>query len=149
MNFCLGGCFLLARPLIASATETGVFSELADPRIEKRYVERKMFRIAETTAACVHHSANKRPLMVQVLRALDTDGDMPNINNGEKVGQSTIFEANSDLQKFQMLALGGNGTADYSMYSGSMNYRAEILPLKPPPGWSGESETRAINLHKC
>ncbi|KAI3909729.1 hypothetical protein MKW98_014146 [Papaver atlanticum] len=29
-----------ARPLIASAIETGDFSELADPRLEKRYVER-------------------------------------------------------------------------------------------------------------
>ncbi|KAI3832226.1 hypothetical protein MKX03_020406, partial [Papaver bracteatum] len=60
--------------------------------------------------------------------ALDTDDDMPDINNGVEVGQSTIFEANSDLQKFQMLALGGDDTADYSMYSGSMNSRAEILP---------------------
>ncbi|RZC59167.1 hypothetical protein C5167_006469 [Papaver somniferum] len=137
-----------ARPLIASAIETGDFSELADPRLEKRYVESEMFRMAETAAACVRHSANKRPRMVQVLRALDTDGDMPDINNGVKVGQSTIFEANSDLQKFRMLALGGDDTADYSMHSGSMNSRAEILPPKPPPGWSGESETRAINPRK-
>ncbi|KAI3876247.1 hypothetical protein MKX03_028477 [Papaver bracteatum] len=137
-----------ARPLIASAIETGDFSEFADPRLEKRYVESEMFRMAETAAACVRHSANKRPRMVQVLRALDTDGDMPDINNGVKVGQSTIFEANSDLQKFRMLALGGDDTADYSMYSGSMNSRAEILPPKPPPGWSGESETRAINPRK-
>ncbi|KAI3976263.1 hypothetical protein MKX01_021805 [Papaver californicum] len=137
-----------ARPLIASAIETGDFSELADPTLEKRYVESEMFRMAETAAACVRHSATKRPRMVQVLRALDTDGDMPDINNGVKVGQSTIFEANSDLQKFRMLALGGDDTADYSMYSGSMNSRAEILPPKPPPGWSGESETRAINPRK-
>ncbi|KAI3957427.1 hypothetical protein MKW98_003148 [Papaver atlanticum] len=101
-----------ARPLIASAIETGDFLELADPRLEKRYVEREMFRMADTAAACVRHSANKRPGMVQVLRALDTDGDMPDINNGVKVGQSTIFEANSDLQKFQMLALGGDVTAE-------------------------------------
>ncbi|KAI3902807.1 hypothetical protein MKW92_052990 [Papaver armeniacum] len=30
-----------ARPLIASAIKTGDFSELADPRLEKRYVERE------------------------------------------------------------------------------------------------------------
>ncbi|KAI3867364.1 hypothetical protein MKX03_036491, partial [Papaver bracteatum] len=101
--------------------------------------EREIFRMAKIAAACVHHSANKRPRMVQVLRALDTDGDMSDINNGVKVGQSTIFEANSYLQKFQMLALGGDDNADYSIYSGSMNSRAEILPQKPPPGWSGKS----------
>ncbi|KAI3955261.1 hypothetical protein MKW98_020894 [Papaver atlanticum] len=127
-----------ARPLIASAIETGDFSELVDSRLENRYVESEMFKMAETAAACVRHSATKRPRMVQVLRALDTDGDMPDINNGVKVGQSTIFEANSDLQKFRMLALGGNDSADYSTYSGSVNSRANILPPKPPPGWSGE-----------
>ncbi|RZC68351.1 hypothetical protein C5167_031606 [Papaver somniferum] len=125
------------RPLIASAIETGDFSELVDSRLENRYVESEMFKMAETAAACVRHSATKRPRMVQVLRALDTDGDMPDINNGVKVGQSTIFEANSDLQKFRMLALGGNDSADYSTYSGSVNSRANILPPKPPPGWSG------------
>ncbi|XP_026421046.1 proline-rich receptor-like protein kinase PERK12 [Papaver somniferum] len=126
-----------ARPLIASAIETGDFSELVDSRLENRYVESEMFKMAETAAACVRHSATKRPRMVQVLRALDTDGDMPDINNGVKVGQSTIFEANSDLQKFRLLALGGNDSADYSTYSGSVNSRANILPPKPPPGWSG------------
>ncbi|KAI3884122.1 hypothetical protein MKW92_013176 [Papaver armeniacum] len=115
----------------------GDFSELVDSRLENRYVESEMFKMAETAAACVRHSATKRPRMVQVLRALDTDGDMPDINNGVKVGQSTIFETNSDLQKFRMLALGGNDSADYSTYSGSVNSRANILPPKPPPGWSG------------
>ncbi|KAI3954464.1 hypothetical protein MKW92_010029 [Papaver armeniacum] len=93
----------LARPLIASAIETGDFSELVDSRLEKQNAWK-------------------------VLRALDTDGDMPDINNGVKVGQSTIFEANSDLQKFRMLALSGNDSADYSTYSGSVNSRANILP---------------------
>ncbi|KAI3841990.1 hypothetical protein MKW92_045450 [Papaver armeniacum] len=114
-----------------------IFSELVDSRLENRYVESEMFKMAETAFACVRHSATKRPRMVQVLRALDTDGDMPDINNGVKVGQSTIFEANSDLQKFRMLALGGNDSADYSTYSGSVNSRANILPPKPPPGWNG------------
>ncbi|KAI3943314.1 hypothetical protein MKW92_008681 [Papaver armeniacum] len=40
LNFCPGGCFLQARPLIASAIETGDFSELADPRLGKRYIGR-------------------------------------------------------------------------------------------------------------
>lgn len=48
------------------ALETGDFSELADPRLEKHYVEAEMYRMIEAAAACVRHSAPKRPRMVQV-----------------------------------------------------------------------------------
>lgn len=57
---------LQARPHLIRALETGEFGELTDPRLEKHYVESEMFRMIEAAAACVRHSAPKRPRMVQV-----------------------------------------------------------------------------------
>lgn len=57
---------LQARPLLLHALETGEFDGFIDPRLEKRYVESEMFRMIEAAAACVRHSAPKRPRMVQV-----------------------------------------------------------------------------------
>lgn len=58
---------LQARPLLLHAIETGKFDGLIDLRLGKRYVESQMFRMIEVAAACVRHSAPKRPCMVQVI----------------------------------------------------------------------------------
>lgn len=52
--------------MLTEAVENGDFSELADPRLEKNYVEKEMFRMIEAASACVRHSATKRPRMRQV-----------------------------------------------------------------------------------
>ncbi|KAL1222811.1 putative proline-rich receptor-like protein kinase PERK11 [Cardamine amara subsp. amara] len=82
-----------ARPLLIEAIEKGDISEVVDPRLEKRYVESEVFRMIETAASCVRHSALKRPRMVQVVRALDTRDDMSDLTNGVKVGQSTVYNS--------------------------------------------------------
>ena len=56
-----------ARPLLIHALETGEIGELVDTRLEKHYVESELFRMVETAAACVRHSAPKRPRMAQVI----------------------------------------------------------------------------------
>jgi hypothetical protein len=56
-----------ARPLLIHAFETREFGELVDPRLEKHYVESEMFRMIEAAAACVRHSAPKRPRMSKVI----------------------------------------------------------------------------------
>lgn len=53
--------------MLAQALDNGDFEELADPRLEKNYLENEMFRMIEAAAACVRHSAVKRPRMGQVL----------------------------------------------------------------------------------
>lgn len=62
---------LQARPLLLRAVETGDFGELVDPRLERQYADTEMFRMIETAAACVRHSAPKRPRMVQVITIID------------------------------------------------------------------------------
>ncbi|KAE8654412.1 hypothetical protein F3Y22_tig00117048pilonHSYRG00209 [Hibiscus syriacus] len=51
-----------ARPRLIQALESGYYSELIDPRLEKRYVESELLMI-EAAAVCVRHSAVKRPRM--------------------------------------------------------------------------------------
>ncbi|KAG7589646.1 Serine-threonine/tyrosine-protein kinase catalytic domain [Arabidopsis suecica] len=110
-----------ARPLLHKAIETGDFSELVDRRLEKHYVENEVFRMIETAAACVRHSGPKRPRMVQVVRALDSEGDMGDISNGNKVGQSSAYDSgqyNNDTMKFRKMAFGFDDSSDSGMYSG-------------------------------
>ena len=59
--------FFQARPLLNHAIENEEFESLADPRLEKNYIESEMFRMIEAAAACVRHSASKRPRMGQVI----------------------------------------------------------------------------------
>ncbi|KAJ7943645.1 proline-rich receptor-like protein kinase PERK13 [Quillaja saponaria] len=139
---------LQARPILIHALETGEFGDLVDPRLEKHYVEIEMFRMIEAAAACVRHSAPKRPRMVQVVRALDCEGEMSDLSNGVKYGQSTVYDSgqyNQDINKFRRMALGGGGSSEFDMYSGEYNSREMS---GPPHSWvnisSGE-DTRAFN----
>jgi len=59
--------FFQARPLLNHALENEELESLADPRLEKNYIESEMFRMIEAAAACVRHSASKRPRMGQVI----------------------------------------------------------------------------------
>lgn len=60
--------FFQARPLLSDAIDREQFDSLVDPRLEKNYVESEMFRMIEAAAACVRHSAAKRPRMGQVIK---------------------------------------------------------------------------------
>lgn len=52
--------------MLSHALNSEQFEELVDPRLEKNYVDREMFRMIEVAAACVRHSSAKRPQMGQV-----------------------------------------------------------------------------------
>ncbi|XVF02463.1 hypothetical protein REPUB_Repub04eG0177500 [Reevesia pubescens] len=127
-----------ARPLLIQALETGNFGELIDQRLENRYVESEMFTMIEAAAACVRHSAAKRPRMALVVRALDFEGDS-DLSNGVKFGQSTAYDSgqyNQNIMKFRRLALGSDNSSDFSMYSGE--YTSRELPHGQPRYSSGE-----------
>ncbi|XP_022776104.1 proline-rich receptor-like protein kinase PERK12 [Durio zibethinus] len=114
-----------ARPLLIQALETGDFGELIDPRVEKRYVEREVLRMIEAAAACVRHSAAKRPRMALVVRALDFEGES-DLSNGVKFGQSTAYDSgqyNEEIIKFRRMALGSDISSEFDMYSGEHNSR--------------------------
>ena len=49
------------------AVETGDLDAVVDPRLEGAYNRGQMIVMVEAAAACVRHSAPKRPRMVQVI----------------------------------------------------------------------------------
>ncbi|KAJ6814202.1 proline-rich receptor-like protein kinase PERK12 [Iris pallida] len=118
-----------ARPLLVRAIESGNLEGLVDPRLKGNYAKTEMSRMIEAAAACVRHSAPKRPRMIQVVRALDTDGDMTDLTNGVKVGQSQVFNSgqySSDIRKFRQLAF-GSGEYESSGEVTSAAHSGELL----------------------
>lgn len=58
---------LQARPLLTKALEDNNFDSLVDPRLENNYSHEEMARMVACAAACVRHSARRRPRMSQVM----------------------------------------------------------------------------------
>ncbi|KAH9772069.1 proline-rich receptor-like protein kinase PERK9 [Citrus sinensis] len=95
-----------ARPLLSHALENEEFDNLADPRLGENYVEGEMFRMIEAAAACVRHSAAKRPRMGQVVRVFDSLATS-DLNNGMKVGESELcYSSFVLLYTLQYLSIG-------------------------------------------
>lgn len=105
-----------ARPLFQHALEDGIYDELVDPRLENNYNPREMARMVASAAASIRHSARKRPKMSQIVRALEGDVSLDDLNEGVRPGQSAIYtssgssdyDANAydaDMKKFRKMAL--------------------------------------------
>ncbi|KAM2993974.1 hypothetical protein FF2_046002 [Malus domestica] len=104
-----------ARPLLAQALETGNFDALVDVRLQNDYNTSEMACMLSCAAACVRHSARRRPRMSQAVRALEGNLSADELNEGIIPGQSTVFsygsseynasEYKEDLNKFRKLAL--------------------------------------------
>ncbi|XP_052182664.1 proline-rich receptor-like protein kinase PERK1 [Diospyros lotus] len=117
-----------ARPLLTRALEDKNFDTLVDPRLQREYNHNEMAHMVACAAACVRHSARRRPRMSQVVRALEGDVALSDLNEGMRPGHSTMYSSfgssdydtsqyNEDMKKFRKMAL---GTRDYvsSEYSG-------------------------------
>lgn len=52
--------------MLTRALEDGSYETLVDPRLQKNYKENEMARMIAVAAACVRHSAKRRPRMSQV-----------------------------------------------------------------------------------
>ncbi|RLM56035.1 proline-rich receptor-like protein kinase PERK12 [Panicum miliaceum] len=98
-----------ARPVLVDAVETGDLDAVVDPRLEGAYNRGEMIVMVEAAAACVRHSAPKRPRMVQVMRALDDEGSMSDLSNGVKVGKSRNYHGSGQeaaaIQQLRLTAL--------------------------------------------
>lgn len=143
-----------ARPLLNRAVETRDFTELVDKRLNIQFVESEMFRMIEAAAACVRHSAPKRPRMIQVVRALDSQDESCDLSNGVKYGQSTVYDAGhyseDAIMKFRKMAIGSCSESEFDRDSGNYSSSAEFSGQHT---WltgasSGESECRAFNASK-
>ncbi|KAL8243006.1 hypothetical protein R6Q59_013308 [Mikania micrantha] len=143
-----------ARPLLTRAMDDGNFDSIVDPRLQKGYNHNEMARMVSCAAACVRHSARRRPRMSQVVRALEGDVSLSDLNEGIRPGQSSAFgshessdydtaQSNEDMVKFRKMALGtqeyasseySRPTSEYGLY---------------PSGSSGEAQnTREMEMGK-
>ncbi|GAU33788.1 hypothetical protein TSUD_221260 [Trifolium subterraneum] len=126
-----------ARPLLVRAIETGDFSDLVDPRLQRQYIDSEMVRMIEAAAACVRTSAPKRPRMVQIARALDHGDQLYDLSNGMKYGQSRIYDSdqyNEDLIKFKRMANGSFGdSSEFDMHNTEYGSRDMSRSAFVPP----------------
>ncbi|KAE8718798.1 Proline-rich receptor-like protein kinase PERK5 [Hibiscus syriacus] len=131
-----------ARPLLSRALEDGNFDSLVDPKLQKEYNKNEMARMVACAAACVRHSARRRPRMSQIVRALEGESSLSDLNEGMRPGQSNVYSSygssdfdasqyNEDMKNFRR-ALGSQEygasneysepTSEYGLYpSGSSN----------------------------
>ena len=126
-----------ARPLLIEAIEKGDISEVVDPRLEKHYIEEEVYRMIETAASCVRHSALKRPRMVQVVRALDTRDNLSDLSNGVKVGQSTVYNSGQYSNEIRMFRRASEDSSDLGTSIGYYNTSQDYT--------SRELESRSFN----
>nr|XP_043623777.1 proline-rich receptor-like protein kinase PERK1 [Erigeron canadensis] len=117
-----------ARPLLTRAMDDGNFDSIADSRLQREYNHNEMARMVSCAAACVRHSARRRPRMSQVVRALEGDVSLSDLNEGIRPGHSSAFgshgssdydtaQYNEDMVKFRKMALGTqeyNASSEYS-----------------------------------
>ncbi|XP_006343065.1 proline-rich receptor-like protein kinase PERK15 isoform X2 [Solanum tuberosum] len=105
-----------ARPLLTQALDDGNFDTLADPRLDKNYDLTEMTRMVTCAAVCVRHLARRRPRMSQIVRALEGNLPLDELNDGLRPGHSGIHESygssdfdavqyKEDLKKFRKMAL--------------------------------------------
>ncbi|CAN6881683.1 unnamed protein product [Brassica oleracea] len=105
-----------ARPLLSHAVETEEFEALVDPKLGRNYVGAEMFRMIEAAAACIRHSAAKRPRMSQIVRAFDSLAE-EDLTNGMRLGQSEVIdsaEQSAEIRLFRRMAFGSqNYSTDF------------------------------------
>ncbi|RDX95593.1 Proline-rich receptor-like protein kinase PERK1, partial [Mucuna pruriens] len=137
-----------ARPLLTRALEEDDFDSIIDPRLQNDYDPHEMSRMVACAAACTRHSAKRRPRMSQVVRALEGDVSLADLNEGVRPGHSTMYSSHEssdydtvqykeDMKKFRKMAL---GTQEYGA---SSEYSAATSEYGlNPSGSSSEAQSR-------
>ncbi|WVZ25070.1 hypothetical protein V8G54_003614 [Vigna mungo] len=171
-----------ARPLLSQAFENGNFDGLLDPKLQKNYNHDEMIRMAACAACCVRHSARLRPRMSQkfvtnselwqteiwrvltsdndkinnteqVVRALEGNISLEDLNEGSAPGHSRVFgsfegssydsvQYSEDMKNFRKLALESQeqGISEYSGPSSDYGRHPSVSTS------SGQQNTQEIEL---
>ncbi|KAJ8568883.1 hypothetical protein K7X08_032580 [Anisodus acutangulus] len=104
-------------------------------------------------AACVRHSARRRPRMSQVVRALEGDVSLSDLNEGIRPGHSTVYSSygssdydasqyNEDMTKFRIMALASQEYGSTDQYSNSTSEYG----LNPSGSSSEGQQTREMEM---
>ncbi|KAG6486273.1 hypothetical protein ZIOFF_054843 [Zingiber officinale] len=115
-----------ARPLLTGALEDGNYDSLIDPKLGNDFNPNEMTCMIACAAACVQHSARRRPKMSQIVRALQGDVVLEDLNE-----QTTPAHNSSELEsgqyndnmKFRKVALAPqeNASSEYSQRTSENN----------------------------
>ncbi|XP_059281598.1 proline-rich receptor-like protein kinase PERK4 [Lycium ferocissimum] len=111
-----------ARPLLTRALEEGIYDELVDARLEGNYDTDELHRMIACGAASIRHSAKRRPKMSQIVRALEGNSSLEDLNDNAKPGKTPSFAASSTS---------ATSAYDTGMYNADMmKFRKMILPTQ-------------------
>ena len=119
-----------ARPLCLNAAQDGDYSELVDPRLENQYEPYEMARMVACAVAAIRHSARRRPKMSQIVRALEGDASLDDLNEvkpGQSLGRGSSSDYDSstysaDMRKFRKVALDSHEYGASTDYGNTSEY---------------------------
>ncbi|GMI97729.1 proline-rich extensin-like receptor kinase 1 [Hibiscus trionum] len=146
-----------ARPLLTRALDDGNFDSLADPKLQKEYNHNEMTRMVACAAACVRHSGRRRPRMSQIVRAIEGDASLSDLNESMKPGKNSVYSSyesseydtsqyNEGMKRFRRTAM-GTGTEEYAASNEYSEPTSEYGLY--PSGSSNEGQTtREMEMQK-
>ncbi|KAH7517823.1 hypothetical protein FEM48_Zijuj09G0105200 [Ziziphus jujuba var. spinosa] len=146
-----------ARPICVRALEEGNYDQLVDPRLEDDYDKLEMARMVACASASIRHSSRRRPKMSQIVRALEGDVSLEDLNEGVKPGQSSYFSGgtssssdydassySADMKKFRKMALDSQNYAS-SEYGATSEYGLNPSSSSESSGEIGRKASRVQN----
>ncbi|KAG9130353.1 hypothetical protein Leryth_004354 [Lithospermum erythrorhizon] len=110
-----------ARPILTRAIEgDSSYDELADPLLEGNYDPQEMLRMIASAAACIRHSARKRPKMSKIVRALEGDASLDDLDELVISSQtSTCGSRGSNVSEYEFKkGIKRNGLSSQELSSG-------------------------------
>lgn len=137
-----------ARPMLTHAMEECNYDALVDTRLQHNYNINEMKQMISCASSCVRHSSRHRPRMSHIVRALEGDVFLDDLNDGVKPGHSTVYGSseydtgmyNSDMKRFRKLALRRSEeyttseysqvTSEYGLNPSVSSGEAQILEMK-------------------
>ncbi|KAK4590652.1 hypothetical protein RGQ29_020994 [Quercus rubra] len=104
------------RPWLRQALEHGNFDEIVDPRLHNNYISTEMARMVACAAACIGHLAHSRPKMSQIVRVLEGNLSLDDLNDEISLNTTEHLappgnidysnrQYKEDLKKFRKMAL--------------------------------------------
>ncbi|KAI3786323.1 hypothetical protein L1987_39922 [Smallanthus sonchifolius] len=99
-----------ARPILMHASNGGSFEELVDPLLEDKYDRDEMHHMVACAASAIRHSAKMRPKMRQIVRVLEGDvslDDLNEVGKNMRKGEPDVVDYdshsyNGDIKRHKM-----------------------------------------------
>ncbi|KAL5202184.1 hypothetical protein ABZP36_013136 [Zizania latifolia] len=144
-----------ARPLLTKALEEQVVDELIDPRLDVNYDAHDMQRLIACAAGAVRHTARSRPRMSQIVRYLEGELSMEDLNSGVAPGQSLLHlhehsgDTTEQMKRIRRMAfVPGTGTVTENVSSDYLSELTSEYGLYPSSsssgGYTGEVGMRPV-----